>query len=59
MVVSVCIQRYGTVSCGFSCVGTYTRRSTVTGQLVPSKGLVTVVAPATGMVSHIKSVRGG
>ncbi|TNV94122.1 HlyD family secretion protein [Xylella fastidiosa] len=42
----------------FLCVGTYTRRSSVTGQLVPSKGLVTVVAPATGMVSQIKVSEG-
>ncbi|HHW4680737.1 MAG TPA: HlyD family efflux transporter periplasmic adaptor subunit, partial [Xylella taiwanensis] len=42
----------------FLCLGTYTRRSSVTGQLVPSQGLVTVVAPATGMVSQIKVSEG-
>lgn len=37
----------------FLTFGTYTRRSTVMGQLVPSKGLATVLAPATGVVSHL------
>lgn len=32
-------------------LGSYTRRSTVYGQLVPSKGLTTVMAPATGIVT--------
>ncbi|WP_449468469.1 HlyD family secretion protein [Stenotrophomonas humi] len=38
---------------GFICFGTYTRRSTVTGQLVPVEGLVTVLSPATGVVSWL------
>lgn len=42
----------------FLILGTYTRRSTVTGQLVPSKGLVTVLAPATGVVSQLDHVEG-
>ncbi|HHW4678683.1 MAG TPA: HlyD family secretion protein [Xylella sp.] len=42
----------------FLCLGTYTRRSSVTGQLVSSKGLVTVLAPATGVVSQIKVSEG-
>ena len=37
----------------FLCVGTYSRRSSVTGQLVPTKGLATVLAPATGVVSRL------
>lgn len=37
----------------FLMFGTYTRRSTVVGQLVPSKGLATVLAPATGVVSRL------
>lgn len=37
----------------FLAFGTYTRRSTVVGQLVPSRGLATVLAPATGVVSHL------
>ncbi|WP_068814248.1 HlyD family secretion protein, partial [Xanthomonas translucens] len=37
----------------FLCIGTYTHRSTVTGQLVPTKGLVTVMAPATGVVTRL------
>jgi len=37
----------------FLTFGTYTRRSTVVGQLVPSKGLATVLAPATGVVSRL------
>ncbi|WP_340647815.1 HlyD family secretion protein [Pseudoxanthomonas winnipegensis] len=37
----------------FLCIGTYSRRSTVMGQLVPSKGLATVLAPATGVISRM------
>ncbi|OAX54399.1 HlyD family secretion protein [Xanthomonas graminis] len=36
----------------FLCIGTYTHRSTVTGQLVPTKGLATVMAPVTGVVTR-------
>ena len=43
----------------FLALGTYTRRSTVTGQLVPSKGLATVLAPATGVVSQLDAIEGG
>jgi membrane fusion protein len=39
--------------------GTYTRRSTVTGQLVPSQGLATVLAPATGVVTRLDASEGG
>jgi Multidrug resistance efflux pump len=34
----------------FLLLGTYTRRSTVSGQLVPTDGMAMVVAPATGVV---------
>jgi len=37
----------------FLCIGTYTHRSTVTGQLVPTKGLATVMAPATGVLTRL------
>jgi membrane fusion protein len=37
----------------FLVLGTYTRRSTVAGQLVPSRGLATVLAPATGVVARV------
>ncbi|WP_024869710.1 HlyD family secretion protein [Pseudoxanthomonas suwonensis] len=48
----------------FLVLGTYTRRSTVTGQLVPTRGLSTVVAPAGGVVGRVEvqegdSVRAG
>jgi len=43
----------------FLTFGTYTRRSTVVGQLVPSKGLATVLSPATGVVSQLDAVEGG
>ncbi len=43
----------------FLTLGTYTRRSTVTGQLVPSMGLSTVLAPATGVVSRLDVTEGG
>lgn len=42
----------------FLTLGTYTRRSTVTGQLVPSMGLSTVLAPATGVVSRLEVTEG-
>lgn len=42
----------------FLAFGTYTRRSTVVGQLVPSRGLATVLAPATGVVSHLDASEG-
>lgn len=40
-------------------LGTYTRRSTVTGQLVPAMGLATVVAPAAGVIGRIDVPEGG
>ena len=42
----------------FLLLGSYTRRSTVAGQLVPSKGLVTVPAPATGVISQLDRAEG-
>lgn len=42
----------------FLTLGSYTRRSTVTGQLVPSMGLATVMAPATGVVSRLDVIEG-
>lgn len=42
----------------FLCMGTYAHRSTVTGQLVPIKGLATVMAPATGVVSRLEVSEG-
>lgn len=42
----------------FLCFGSYTRRSTVTGQLVPSKGLVTVVAPTDGVIAQLDRIEG-
>ncbi len=48
----------------FVCLGTYTRRSTVVGQLVPTQGLISVLSPATGVVAWLdvaegERVRGG
>jgi len=43
----------------FVTLGTYTRRSTVTGQLVPTRGLAMVVAPATGVVARLDAKEGG
>jgi membrane fusion protein len=43
----------------FLVLGTYTRRSSVTGQLVPSKGLATVLAPVTGVVARVDIPEGG
>lgn len=42
----------------FLVFGTYTRRSTVTGQLVPTRGMATVLAPATGVVSKFDVAEG-
>ncbi len=42
----------------FLLLGSYTRRSTVTGQLVPSLGLATVPAPATGIVTRLEASEG-
>ncbi|MCR6686681.1 MAG: HlyD family secretion protein [Pseudoxanthomonas sp.] len=39
--------------------GEYTRRSKVTGQLVPSLGLATVTAPTSGVVAHLSQEEGG
>ena len=43
----------------FVTFGTYTRRSTVTGQLVPSQGLATVLMPATGVMTRLDAPEGG
>lgn len=37
----------------FISLASYTRRSTVSGQLVPEQGLITVLAPATGLLSWL------
>ena len=42
----------------FLLFGTYTRRSTVIGQLVPGKGLATVVAPAAGVITRLQAAEG-
>lgn len=42
----------------FLTLGSYTRRSTVVGQLVPIRGLATVLAPATGVVTELDSAEG-
>ncbi len=42
----------------FLLFGQYTRRSHVTGQLVPSAGLITVMAPTTGVVSRLMPQEG-
>ncbi|MBG9791022.1 hemolysin D [Paenibacillus dendritiformis] len=39
--------------------GAYTRRSHVTGQLVPVQGMATVLAPATGVVTRVDVPEGG
>ena len=42
----------------FLALGTYTRRSTVSGHLVPVRGIATVVAPATGVVLELQAEEG-
>lgn len=48
----------GLVVAMFLTLGTYTRRSTVTGQLVPAKGLASVLAPSTGVVTTLDVAEG-
>ncbi len=43
----------------FLTFGTYTRRSRVVGQLVPSNGLATILAPTTGVVTRVDIREGG
>ena len=52
-VLTLATALVATVIVLFVTFGTYTRRSTVTGQLVPSQGLATVLAPATGVVTKL------
>lgn len=40
-------------------LGTYTRRFTFTGQLVPTQGLACVVTPASGVVTRLDVAEGG
>ncbi|MBP3975826.1 HlyD family secretion protein [Pseudoxanthomonas spadix] len=42
----------------FFVLGTYTHRSTVAGQLVPTTGLAVVAAPASGVVSSVPVIEG-
>lgn len=42
----------------FLSFATYTRRSTVTGRLVPMQGLATLLAPATGVVASVEVPEG-
>ena len=42
----------------FLVFGTYTRRARVVGQLVPTQGLATVVAPATGVLAKVNTSEG-
>ena len=42
----------------FLALGTYTRRSSVAGQLVPTQGLATVLAPATGVLGQLDAREG-
>lgn len=39
--------------------GSYSRRSQVVGQLVPTQGLATVLAPAAGVISQLDVAEGG
>jgi len=43
---------------GFMFLGEYSRRSRVTGQLVPNLGLSTVVSPAAGVVAEVGPTEG-
>lgn len=43
----------------FLSLGEYTRRTRVTGQLVPAQGLATILMPATGVVERLSIAEGG
>jgi len=43
----------------FLCLASYTRRASVAGQLVPARGLATVVAPVRGVVEEVAAEEGG
>lgn len=43
----------------FLALADYTRRTRVTGQLVPSRGLATVLAPVDGILSDVRVSEGG
>lgn len=43
---------------GFLTLGEYTRRSRVTGELVPDLGLSTVIAPSSGLISVLHAEEG-
>lgn len=58
--VMACAAAVAALAVGlFLVLATYTRRSTVPGRLVPTRGLATVLAPATGVVSSIDIPEGG
>jgi membrane fusion protein len=42
----------------FLCIGTYTRRSGVAGQLVPTRGLATMASPASGVIDRLDVAEG-
>lgn len=42
----------------FLCICTYTRRSSVAGQLVPTRGLATMAAPAAGVIDRLDVAEG-
>lgn len=52
-VLTVAAAMIATTVILFVSFGTYIRRSTVTGQLVPTQGLATVLAPATGVITRL------
>lgn len=56
--LAVCAAIAASMVALYFLLGSYTWRSTVSGQLVPNKGLAVVVAPASGVVSELKIVEG-
>jgi membrane fusion protein len=46
------------IVCGFLVAGSYTKRSTVTGQLTPSTGLIKIYAPQPGIVQQKSIIEG-
>lgn len=56
--LALCTALAATAVLLFLTLGSYTRRSRVIGQLVPTRGIATVLAPATGVISRLDVAEG-
>jgi membrane fusion protein len=58
-VLASCAAAIALAAVLFLAFGSYTRRNSVVGQLVPVQGLATVVSPASGLLAKVNVVEGG